>query len=79
MLTILKPALARDLRTRMPTIQRGRDDEKHLEELPRRRAWRDRDRIRAHCSRHRAAVITVVNGMGSKLNTKFGSISTSLK
>ncbi|GAB9159006.1 Flp family type IVb pilin [Bradyrhizobium diazoefficiens] len=25
------------------------------------------------------AVITVVNGMGSKLNTKFGSISTSLK
>ena len=25
------------------------------------------------------AIITVVNGMGSKLNTKFGSISTSLK
>ncbi|MFK4507333.1 Flp family type IVb pilin [Bradyrhizobium daqingense] len=25
------------------------------------------------------AIITVVNGMGSKLNAKFGSISTSLK
>lgn len=25
------------------------------------------------------AVITVVNGLGSKLNTKFGSISASLK
>ena len=25
------------------------------------------------------AIITVVNGMGSKLNTKFSSISTSLK
>ncbi|MDA9507406.1 pilus assembly protein [Bradyrhizobium sp. CCBAU 11386] len=25
------------------------------------------------------AIVTVVNGMGSKLNTKFGSISTSLK
>ena len=25
------------------------------------------------------AVITVVNGLGSKLNTKFGSISTALK
>ncbi|MDN4981883.1 Flp family type IVb pilin [Bradyrhizobium arachidis] len=25
------------------------------------------------------AVITVVNGLGSKLNTKFGSISSSLK
>ena len=25
------------------------------------------------------AIITVVNGMGSKLNTKFGSISSSLK
>lgn len=25
------------------------------------------------------AIITVVNGMGSKLNTKFGSISASLR
>ncbi len=25
------------------------------------------------------AIITVVNGLGSKLNTKFGSISASLK
>jgi pilus assembly protein Flp/PilA len=25
------------------------------------------------------AIITVMNGLGSKLNTKFGSISTSLK
>ncbi|MBR0716132.1 Flp family type IVb pilin [Bradyrhizobium liaoningense] len=25
------------------------------------------------------AIITVVNGLGSKLNTKFGSISSSLK
>jgi pilus assembly protein Flp/PilA len=25
------------------------------------------------------AIITVINGMGSKLNAKFGSISTSLK
>ena len=25
------------------------------------------------------AIIAVVNGLGSKLNTKFGSISTSLK
>ena len=25
------------------------------------------------------AIITVVNGLGSKLNTKFGSISTALK
>jgi len=25
------------------------------------------------------AIITVVNGMGTKLNAKFGSISTSLK
>jgi hypothetical protein len=49
-----------------------------MQEILGRRIRRDRDRVRADRGRHSLAIISVVNGLGTRLNTRFTSISTSL-
>jgi hypothetical protein len=58
--------------------RKGRHHEKHMEEILGRRIRRDRDRVRADAAGISLAIISVVNGLGTRLNSRFASISSSL-